>query len=33
VSCKGYSVGDYFADILVEDVLAVELKCVDRFAP
>ena len=28
---KGQSVGDYFADILVEDVLVVELKCVDRF--
>ena len=25
---KGYSVGEYFADIVVEDVLVVELKCV-----
>ena len=24
--------GEYYADILVEDVLVVELKCVDRFA-
>jgi len=24
---KGHSVGEYFADILVEDVLVVELKC------
>src|SRR5690349_11567153 len=29
---KGQSVGEYFADILVEDVLVVELKCVDRLA-
>jgi len=28
---KGQSVGEYFADILVEDVLVVELKCVERF--
>jgi GxxExxY protein len=26
---KDYRVGDHFADILVEDALAVELKCVD----
>ena len=32
VTYKGYSVGEYFADILVEDVLVVELKCVDRLA-
>ena len=25
-------VGEYFADILVEDVLGIELKCVDRLA-
>jgi GxxExxY protein len=31
VSYKGYSVGEYFADILVEDILVVELKCVERF--
>ena len=30
VSYKGQSVGEYFADILVEDVLVVELKCVER---
>ena len=29
---KGQSVGDYFADILVEDALLVELKCVERLA-
>ncbi len=27
---KEQSVGEYFADILVEDALVVELKCVDR---
>ncbi len=32
VSYKGYSVGQYFADILVEDVILVEVKCADRFA-
>jgi len=30
VTYKGHSVGDYFADLLVEDVLVVELKCVER---
>jgi GxxExxY protein len=29
---KGQCVGEYFADILVEAVLVVELKCVDRLA-
>lgn len=29
---KGESVGDYFADILVEDCLLVELKCCDKFS-
>ena len=29
---KGYSVGEYFADLLVEDALVVELKCADRLA-
>ncbi|MGO9257187.1 MAG: GxxExxY protein [Bryobacteraceae bacterium] len=29
---KGYRVGEYFADILVEDVLVLELKCVERLA-
>jgi GxxExxY protein len=32
VTYKGHSVGEYFADILVEDVLVVELKCVDHLA-
>jgi GxxExxY protein len=32
VTYKGSSVGEYFADILVEDVLVVELKCVERLA-
>ena len=30
VTYKGHPVGDYFADLIVEDVLVVELKCVDR---
>jgi GxxExxY protein len=29
---KGHTVGEYFADILVEEVLVVELKCVDGLA-
>ncbi len=29
---KGQSIGDYFADILVEDTLVIELKCVERLA-
>jgi GxxExxY protein len=32
VRYKGYCVGEYFADLLVEDSLVVELKCVDHFA-
>jgi len=32
VSYKGQTIGEYFADILVEDVLVVELKCVERLA-
>ncbi|MGA2878647.1 MAG: GxxExxY protein [Bryobacteraceae bacterium] len=32
VTYKGHSVGEYFADIVVEDVLVIELKCVDRLA-
>ena len=32
VMYKGACVGEYYADILVEDVLLIELKCVDRFA-
>jgi len=30
VTYKGQYVGEYFADLLVEDVLVVELKCVER---
>jgi GxxExxY protein len=30
VTYKGYDVGEYIADIIVEDVLVVELKCVER---
>ncbi len=30
VTYKGRSVGEYFADILVEGVLVIELKCVER---
>ena len=30
VTYKGHHVGEYFADLLVEDVLVVELKCVER---
>jgi GxxExxY protein len=30
---KGTRVGNYFADLLVEDKLIVELKCVERLAP
>jgi GxxExxY protein len=29
---KGYCVGEYFPDLLVEETLIVELKCVERFA-
>jgi GxxExxY protein len=32
VKYKGYCVGEYLADLLVEDSLVVELKCVDHFA-
>src|ERR1039458_6897407 len=32
VTYKGHSVGEYFADLLVEDVLLVELKCVERLS-
>ena len=30
VNYKGHRVGEYFADIVVDDVLVVELKCADR---
>jgi GxxExxY protein len=32
VTYKGQSVGEYFADILVEGELVIELKCVERLA-
>ena len=32
VTYKGHHVGEYFADILVEDLLVIELKCVERFS-
>src|ERR1019366_1979130 len=32
VTYKGHSAGEYFADLLVEDVLVLELKCVDWFS-
>ena len=32
VTSKSHSVGEYFADLLVEDVLVVELKCVERLS-
>jgi GxxExxY protein len=32
ISYKGLCVVEYFADILVEDVLVIELKCVERLA-
>src|SRR6266545_7383293 len=32
VTYKGHSVGEYFADLIVEDVLVVELKCAERLA-
>ncbi len=31
VNYKGHGVGEYVADLLVEDELVVELKCVDQF--
>jgi GxxExxY protein len=31
VMYKGYCVGEYFPDLLVEESLIVELKCVERF--
>jgi GxxExxY protein len=32
VTYKERTIGEYFADILVEDVLVIELKCVDHLA-
>jgi GxxExxY protein len=31
ITYKGQFVGDYFADLIVEDKIIVELKCVDSF--
>lgn len=33
VSYKGQSVGQYCADLLIEKVLVVEPKCIERFVP
>jgi len=33
VTYKGHAIGQYFADILVEDALLIELKCAERLAP
>ena len=33
VTYKGHPVGRYFAGLLVEDLLIIEVKCVDRLAP
>jgi GxxExxY protein len=32
IAYKGQNIGEYFADILVEGVLVIELKCVERLA-
>ena len=32
VTYKGHGVGEYFADILVEDRLVIELKCAERLS-
>ena len=32
VTYKGFDAGEYFADIVVDNALVIELKCVDRFA-
>jgi GxxExxY protein len=32
VTYKGQRVGDYYVDILVEDILVLELKCVEQLA-
>jgi len=32
ITYKSHSVGEYFADIIVEGVLVIELKCVERLA-
>jgi GxxExxY protein len=33
VAYKGQIIGEYQPDLVVENILIVELKCVDRFAP
>jgi GxxExxY protein len=33
VRYKGEAIAEYFADLVVEGQLIVELKCVDRFSP
>jgi GxxExxY protein len=33
VNYKGLCIGEYFTDILAEDVLLIELKCAERLAP
>ena len=32
ITYKGHSVGKYYADLLVEDELVIELKCAERLA-
>jgi GxxExxY protein len=32
VTYKGHVIGEYFADILVEDALVIELKCAERLS-
>jgi GxxExxY protein len=32
VSYKGHYIGDYLADLVIEDTILVELKCVERFS-
>jgi GxxExxY protein len=32
VTYKGHRVGEYFADIIVDDLVVIELKCVDRLS-
>jgi GxxExxY protein len=32
VTYKGHYIGEYFADLLVEDMLVIELKCVERLS-
>jgi GxxExxY protein len=33
ITYKGAIVGEYFADLLVEDTIVIELKCAEHFAP